>query len=698
MIVVVASGQTLTSVDLALGDDTLITGQTTGITCTNHYSNGSMTVTCATINNFGVDSPATGRISGTTLTAVSPGSTHIIGNWTGGQSTADFSVGPPATEYLGVVEAPGVIDGLGWNVQQANTWEFATAAAAHATRVRFQCGWESVEIQSAAPANTSGGYSLPSGCTNGIAAAVTHGIKPTVLAAYGPPYHEILRFTVPAGASMGATSLAIVFASGVNGSVFSNIQALYDTIIHTNGNRMTTKGSYAGGLIIGVSLSDATHATITLASGLSSSLPANSNQYVIRELLYPPPLTFAANNSSVLAYTAYAKFLAGEISAAGLTGEVELWNEPPWADDPWDVRGRFYDIWPGNQTPGPTNSSVGANYGFVSAIQADTDPIANVTYTWAGTNITGSNSVLANMPGQTGVAYTQPGNIVSKESFHPYGSHPELHIWTNSCMVAAVEAYSGYNFVNDFACNLFGVAGGNQAAAINRTYAVKYASGPAYGVAHDITETGMQSSSGTQLQRARYIMRQFLSYQAQGVTPIHFYRLYDSPQEWGFGTYDGSVFTPDQCYTALQGFMEDLQSLKNPPVASYPDNTLPQIQSYEEMSYPLDSMHIVGSGEGSGANSSMLIVWQRTYSNAATNTAEWAAIPSPSPGTVTVSIPPRLRISGVVNLDTRDSVDYSSGDGVISLMVSDDPIEILTDPIAGGSIGGMSRIGGNSRF
>jgi hypothetical protein len=52
------------------------------------------------------------------------------------------------------------------------------------------------------------------------------------------------------------------------------------------------------------------------------------------------------------------------------------------------------------------------------------------------------------------------------------------------------------------------------------------ASDPAWGVAHNITETGFGLAEGDRLHQARFIMRQLLGYQAAGVTPIDFYRLY----------------------------------------------------------------------------------------------------------------------------------------------------------------------------
>ena len=168
-------------------------------------------------------------------------------------------------------------------------------------------------------------------------------------------------------------------------------------------SQISARHSYAGALVTGVHQTDATHGTLTLASALTSALPADSTTlYSVNEYLHPPAATFSPSDPSVIAYAKYAKFLAQTIAAAGLTGEVELWNEPPWVPDPWDSRADFYDTFPGVLSPGPQSPSL-PNWGFVAALQGQTT-IPGVTYTWAGTNKSGDNSVLnPSMLANTGV-------------------------------------------------------------------------------------------------------------------------------------------------------------------------------------------------------------------------------------------------------------------------------------------------------
>ncbi len=112
-----------------------------------------------------------------------------------------------------------------------------------------------------------------------------YGIQPTVVAAYGAPYHQILTVTVPHGAEIGASTLDVELASGVGGDTLSNLAFPYDYIcpitLGSSGRpsnqcsgQFSGKHSYQGTLITGVQLLDATHARLTLASVLTQALPA----------------------------------------------------------------------------------------------------------------------------------------------------------------------------------------------------------------------------------------------------------------------------------------------------------------------------------------------------------------------------------------------------------------------------------------
>ena len=581
-------------------------------------------------------------------------------------------------EQLGAITASQAVNGLGFNVTAGNNWEFQMSAAAGATHARYQCSWVSTENQTAPPANTTASpqFTLQSDCQAALTSAAAVGMHSTIVAAYGSPYHQILTVTVPNGAPAGAKTLNVQFAAGTGGDTLSSMAPFYDTIINSSNVAITNKHSYAGGLIIGVALQDATHATLTLASGLSSALPANaSTQYLVNEYLYPPPQTFSPTDPSVLAYARYAEFLASKISASGVTGEVEIWNEPPWSDDPWDDRYDFYDIQPIPVYPGPLTPYL-PDWGFAAALQAQTSPMPGVTYNWGGTEKSGGNSMLnPQMLANTGVAFRQPNSIVTTESFHPYGNNPEDLLWKEPCLEATINIYPAA--ADDFAaCNFAGV-GPNFSYAAQETL-IQKSINPAWGIGHNITETGFEGAMGDDMHKARFVMRQFLGYQAAGVTPIEFYRLYDtSTENFSFvnptANPDGT-HSPLPAYTAVAGLMTDLAKIKQAPVTSYSTSNLPAIASYRG-TYPLDTVSLVGARGGDTANSVLFAIWQRSNTG-----GTWATLSSPAAAPVTITIPSGLAVAAVVNLDTRATVLYTTSGQQLTLSVSDDPVEVLLEP------------------
>jgi hypothetical protein len=635
----------------------ILAGQSTGSFSVNGVAPGSSTIT-------------------TTAAGYTPASTQVTV-----VAAAPVTNAPSVTtvEVLGAVPAVQALNGLGFNITPGNDWEFKMAAAAGATHARFQCGWSGNENQTAPPENTHAAiqFTLEADCQAGLASSAEYGIHPTLLAAYGPPFHEILSVTVPNGAAAGSTTINLQFATGTGGDTLSSVAAFYDTIINSSKVPITSKHSYAGGLITGVTITDSTHATVTLASGLSQSLPANTTtEYVINQYLYPPPESFSPTDPSVLAYATYAEFLASKISASGVTGEVEIWNEPPWTDDPWDDRYDFYDNQPIPVFPGPQTPYL-PNWGFAVALYSQPAPVAGVTYNWGGTEKSGGNSMLnAQMLANTGVSFLQPNSLVTTESFHPYGNTPEDSLWSGPCLAASINLFpvapSAFQ-----PCNLFGNAGGNAAQAVQYSL-VQQSRNATWGIGHNITETGFSGATGDDLHKARFIMRQFLGYQAAGVTPIQFYRLYDtSTDNFSFvnptANADGS-HSPLPAYTAIAGLMADLAKIKLSPVTSYAAANLPAIVSYSG-TYPLDTVALAGARTGDKANSILFTIWQRSNTK-----GTWATLASPAPGPATIQIPSGLSVAAVINLDTRAAVPYATSGQQITLQVSDDPIEVLLEP------------------
>jgi hypothetical protein len=656
---------TVSHVTLTSSANPIRKGQSATLSCTTFYSDGTLG-SCVSPVYTDDQSHTVVRVSGNTISGYSIGSATVKVTVSGVSATLAMKVIPPTQEALGVITATQVAKGLGFNVDPASDWEFQMAAAAGATHVRFQCGWATVELQTPPPQNTvtSNRYALQPYCQSAYTSSRNYSLHPIVIAGYGPPYHTILRVTVPGGAPAGATSIGVQFVPGQGVDTLSSLAPFSDTLIRSDGTQISIAHSYPGALITAVKVSDTYHATLTLASALSSALPANTTTlYTVNEYLYPPPATSSPSDSSVMRYAEYAEFLAQSLADAGLTGEIELWNEPPWPDDRWDERANSYDLFPGPFNPGPKYAYL-PNWGFVGALQGRATPVG-VSYIWAGTEKSGSNSVLdPQMQLNSGVAFVQPPVSVLSESFHPYGNSPEDGLWIAPCWATT----TGNN--DFFSCNMFGLAGGNFSLAAQEDYFLKI-SNPAYGVSHNMTETGFGLANGDADHQARFIMRQFLGFQAAGVTPISFYRLYDtSPDKLGF--LDSSR-SPLPAYTAISGFMSDLAKIANPPVSSYSSSTFPSIASYSGP-FPLDSVHIIGSRAGDKSNSDILALWQRSYTS---DGSRWATMPQPGNGSVTVSIAKGWKVIEVMNLVTRRSVSYTTSSQKISFAVSDDPIEVI---------------------
>ena len=614
--------------------------------------------------------------------------------------SASFSLAQTQSkELLGTVTANQVSNGLGFNLDPNKDWQWAAAAAAGATHARIDCQWSTVEQQTAPPLNKQAAipYIQDPACVAGFASAVKYGIHPTVVAAFGAPSHQILTVIVPNGAPVGATTVDIELKSGVGGDTLSNVAYPYDyfkgpaSVTANSWGKLSQFGSYEGTFITGIKITDPRHATLSLASALIVQLPADGTEYAINEILHPSALTTSPTDPSVVAYGNYVSFLAQDMASRGVTGDIEIWNEPPWLADPWDDRGYLYDVklWPGPQSPGPV-SRIAVNWGFIGNLQNKTFP-AGITATWNGTSGGGTASLLGTgMFQNSGVYYNQTSTVVTKESFHPYGNTPEEANWMTSCVDAAAAAttYPGNNVYN---CLLSGEHNTNFVYAAYLDAKAKLAD-PTHGIAHSVTETGTAATvPGLRIPQARFVIRQYLAYQADGVTPIEFYKLFDETNlqdpNYSFVEEVGASgrYTANPQYTTIAGFMSDLKPISNLPVTPYSASTLPSVVSYSG-TFPLASVQMVGSRDGSSQNSDMFAVWQRSYTPCATpgnncgDATTWMLQPSPAPAPVTVSIPSGMSLTQLINATTREAVAYTSSGQQITFQVADDPIEILVDP------------------
>ncbi len=618
-----------------------------------------------------------------------------------------------SVELLGTITAQQASNGLGFNLDPSQDWEWATLAAAGATHARMQCSWALVEKQTPPPRNAPATpqYVNDPNCTRGLVSAHKYGIHPTIVAAYGAPNHAILTVTVPSGAPVGASTLVVEMASGVGGDTLGSLAANYDYIcpvalsaagvpITRCASQFSGAHSYQGTLVTNVRHMDATHAVLTLASALKVALPAGSSRYMVSEILYPSTISFSPDDPSVAAYSNYVNFLASDMAAHGVTGDIELWNEPPWPGDPWTNRCNLYDA---ALSPCPSfqKATVGQmypnapNYGFAANLQGRNFP-PGITLTWAGTNFGSNPSLIGpNMYRATGVHFRQPATLITTESFHPYGGpfgNPEDSMGTMDCL--RDHARREISPVSNDGCYLSGErdtrnAGSNLFAGIAADLIAKRKV-PGGGIGHSITETNLgpipvnsvAEGIAQQAAQARFNLRQFLGFQALGVTPIEFFKLWNGQKPSpgavtaSFVDYDGVQATPLAGYTALAGLMTDLKPISSRPVSAYPDVSLLSVSRYAG-TYPLTTVHLVGARKGSAANSDFFAVWQRSVCSTRNC---WNTLASPPEAPLIISVPPRMHITAVRDLLTRKAVDFKVSGSQCTLKVADNPVEILADP------------------
>ncbi len=406
------------------------------------------------------------------------------------------------------------------------------------------------------------------------------------------------------------------------------------------------------------------------ATGSVQHVGISANRlYAVGEILYPSTGSDRPDDLSVVAYGDYASFLASDMASHGVTGDIEIWNEPPWRADSWDFRPALYDTantgpykpsvpygvgavslangtlyaslfdhnvgndpavspraWsrqlPSTAFPGtPMN---GANFGFAANLQHRSFP-QGVTATWNGTSGNGTASLLGpQMRTYSGEALLQPAKVVTRESLHLYGGpykNPEEVFMTPDCLRAAARKMANI-YQNGMNCYLPGERpGANAMQALYYDFIAKDAN-PAYGIGHSVTETNNEAPGpGYQLQQARSNVRQFLGLEALGITPIEFFQMWDGGHHdptFSFVDSDGTSMHPLASYTVFAGLMADLRKIGNPP--SDARKGLPLSVARYSGTFPLASVRLTGSRGGTRAASQMLTIWQLSVAPGFTGT------------------------------------------------------------------------------
>lgn len=468
---------------------------------------------------------------------------------------------------------------LGYNMESTfpDTAGLAATKAGGALYARWQPGWSSVESYS-----SPGTYSLGSATETSLAYCGANGIMPIAVCGYGPPYKNVFNLTVgSAGAAIGAYTIP------VTGSV-SSIITPTDYVMLTGNAQLTATGKwgYYGALIDSV---DTVANTITLASALTVNLTAGET-LVINRLIYASPADQLQTNPSLIAYFNYLEFVAGRIAANGAEGYVSIWNEPSWAHDPWDARGKFYDTVP-NGMNADTRMRMFLQYGLTINNLPSGVRIVNDS-----TDKSGNDGVI-----EQGLAPTsaEVAASISLESIHPYHNLPEGFLWNPS-----VVSGGGYKLLNptvDAGANFVFLAYAEDQANI--------------GLGRISTEVGLSTSDD--YHQAVWLLRRAVASWGCNMVPVMFALAEGSG---GYSVTAPTTYAPRQAYTALQTLMSIVAGIGGSGGSA---SNLPTLVNWGSpgQQWPLWVSGLYGAG------GSILFLWLRT---GADNGTTWTTWPSPS--------------------------------------------------------------------
>jgi hypothetical protein len=561
-------------------------------------------------------------------------------------------------EDFGTAPAARVKQGLGFNINPMHEWEFQLAQEAGSTYVRFDCSWPSTEKQN--PDNTSGGFAMPKVCAMGLAYAKTYGQRPSLNALYGPPFHPVLTATLAADVPVGSYTLPL----HINKGSLTALRPMTSEILLASGQQLTARHSYPGSLITSI---DPAQSSIRLAAATSVPLPPGTS-VIVNELLYAPVITTKAStvgsDQSVVAFGRYAHFLAEEIHRAGLMGEVELWNEPVWAGDPWDHGDRLFDKPPADVVDQPAIPL------YVSTMQ----PVDGVIFDSGYTEKSGFQSIYTTQNVVKIPSIENALRTVAAESFHPYGNSPEHHFWYPDCLKKLVGTENAGGRWSD--CSPPGTnAGSNGKSAVLDAMRPAAHGGPRF----NVTETGACRGcyqGTTEDQITRFNMRQFIGFEGLGVSPIIFFQLADRGKANTFGWVNYDTHAPLPVFTAFKALMTDVDGIAGEPASLC---SLPKVMSYKGF-YPLSTVTFLGTRASKDkVNSVLFFAWQRSYPAPNPN-SPWLKLSSPGSVMVQLAIPKGMNVVTVKNTVTRSGVSFEQNGTALNFQVADDPVEIAIMP------------------
>ena len=563
-------------------------------------------------------------------------------------------------ENLGYIAAQQAYNGLGFNIDPQVEGEFAAAQAVHSTVIRFDCSWQDVEKQT--QNNTSGGYVLPRSCKEAIQYAKQYGQRPQLNALYGPPFQQIALVKPSSDVVTDAYTIPVREVSGaalaqLRESCFDALNhPLCEVLIKSGPQQISRKWDYPGTLITAVKVSTG---ELTIASATNVALKTTSTLQ-INQLLYAPILLTQGGpyltDGSAVAYGKYAHFLATQIAAAGLQGTVGLYNEPDWLGGYWIHGQSLYDKPPVGETEPQAVVFTAAGEPVVSGVR----------YVSNFTNLSGYLSIAHGRGfAEQYLPWSRVKEQVDSEAFHPYGKTPEWHFWSDACVRAQALQQDLVNPETHCALPNTDITSNFKDQRIYMQQPFRQG-----GVRASITETGIDVELKDVT--ARFELRQYLGYQGLGVTPILFYKICNSNQNFDWVDCSTRPYKPYQQYTDFQMLMADLSTLSELPLTPYGPCSAAKVVAYQG-TWPLDTVSMFGlHSKIEKGNSQALYLWQ---ASSAAN--DWYKMTSPPPGMATIAIPSNVVVQKVMDMVTLQSVNFTRSGSTLRVPVADNPIEVL---------------------
>ncbi len=502
-------------------------------------------------------------------------------------------------------------------------------AATGATIARMQFAWSGTETY-------SGIRQLSAEQKEALKTCRELGLKPAVLAAYGPPWETPQTLTVGTKANVGERTIKL--SAGTVASVVIGT----DFVILPNEERITEVGTWAyyGSIIESV---NAGAKTITLGSKLTVELQVGE-KLLVNRLRYQPIKTNSLTDASLLAYMAYVNFLAAETANAGCEGWVTLWNEDPWAHDPWDHGFEFFD------TPPAGWEKVERGKSILELALKQSLP-ASVRLTSGFSDKTGSSGIFAQ---EIPTTAAQIAATVTYEGLHPYGNNPERACWNTNVVLGSRE----YEAVNpeDSAINFKVMA---YEDAVSNTVLRPMA-----------TEDGtFNIPSADEKHQAIELLRQVISKWGMGVIPITYALTTGELEANPFYILEPGTEKEREAYKAFKRLGELLAALGG--VEGLPCSVPVPIGCPEVPSdrYPLMTTGIYG------ANGGIQFAWQRTF----TPTLEWPELPAPTQYEPTFFLLPGWKVKKAVVVRTNEEVLGKGTQGSFKLAIGEEPVAIITE-------------------